>query len=155
MRAACGAGVGMSASASPTAGGSVAPPSEGESTTCHTCNGAIATAQFIRVGAYKFHKDHFTCVVCSSSLHGKKFHHKEGKFVSQRRTTQSCKLACRCRQLLTDRCCDLSLRQYCANDYVDKFCHTCRHWFVASTQPHRTSAYRLVAHGSSHVARIM
>jgi len=63
---------------------------------CHTCLEPIVTPQFIRVGAYKFHKDHFTCSVCQTSLHGKKFHHKDQKF-------------------------------YCANDYVDKFCHICRH----------------------------
>src|SRR5436305_1148563 len=28
---------------------------------CHTCGGDIKEKQFIRVGEFKFHKDHFTC----------------------------------------------------------------------------------------------
>ncbi len=63
---------------------------------CHTCNEIITTSQFIRVGSFKFHKDHFVCCECQNTLHGKKFHHKDSKF-------------------------------YCATDYVEKFCHTCRH----------------------------
>jgi len=87
----------MSSAASPlNAAGAGDGAASSESSVCHTCGVAIATAQFIRVGGYKFHKDHFTCCVCATSLHGAKFHHKEGKF-------------------------------YCAHDYVDKFCHTCRH----------------------------
>lgn len=47
---------------------------------CHTCQGEIKAAQFIRVGEFKFHKDHFTCCMCNKSLHGQKFHPKDGKF---------------------------------------------------------------------------
>jgi uncharacterized CHY-type Zn-finger protein len=47
---------------------------------CHTCKNSIATTQFIRVGTYKFHKEHFVCVVCSKSLHNMKFHLKDSQF---------------------------------------------------------------------------
>ena len=47
---------------------------------CTTCNTEIKENQFIRVGAFKFHKDHFLCSVCNVSLHGGKFHHKDGAF---------------------------------------------------------------------------
>lgn len=51
---------------------------------CHTCNQQITETQFIRVGAHKFHKDHFICIVCNVSLHGSKFHHKDGLFYCTR-----------------------------------------------------------------------
>src|SRR5690348_7664284 len=51
-----------------------------ENNVCHHCHESIKTSQFIRVGKYRFHKQHFSCTVCQQPLHGKKFHHKEGKF---------------------------------------------------------------------------
>lgn len=54
--------------------------SGGDANICYTCKMEITTSQFIRVGAYKFHKKHFTCSVCNASLHGQKFHHKDQKF---------------------------------------------------------------------------
>lgn len=50
---------------------------------CHSCSQLITTSQFIRVNAFKFHTDHFTCITCKCSLHGSKFHHKEGQFYCQ------------------------------------------------------------------------
>lgn len=63
---------------------------------CYRCKERLASKQFIKVGPYKFHKDHFTCVVCDKSLHGAKpqFRHKDGGF-------------------------------YCMKDYIEKFCFTC------------------------------
>lgn len=69
---------------------------KGERSSCHRCKKVITNSQFIRAGEYKFHTNHFTCVVCDTSLHGQKFRPKAGQF-------------------------------YCEKDYVDKFCHTCRH----------------------------
>ena len=37
---------------------------------CHTCKQPILETQFIRVQNFKFHKEHFTCSVCSDNLHG-------------------------------------------------------------------------------------
>lgn len=71
-----------------------APP--GPANICSRCSEEIKTPQFIRVDKYKFHKEHFTCVVCDKPLQGQKFNLKDGKF-------------------------------YCAEDFVSKFCHTCRH----------------------------
>jgi hypothetical protein len=83
-----GAAASMSApSPSSAAGGaltpaaaSVASGAAGAGNRCHTCQGEIKAAQFIRVGDFKFHKDHFTCCMCNKSLHGQKFHPKDGKF---------------------------------------------------------------------------
>lgn len=47
---------------------------------CSSCKSEITDSAFVRVGAYKFHRDHFRCVVCSTSLSGGKFHQKDGLF---------------------------------------------------------------------------
>lgn len=47
---------------------------------CNRCGEQIQTSQFLRVGEYKFHKQHFTCVNCDKHLQGQKFHVKERKF---------------------------------------------------------------------------
>lgn len=77
-------GATLAPSSSPTGGALTSPsqntPSAAGANRCHTCQGEIKAAQFIRVGEFKFHKDHFTCCMCNKSLHGQKFHPKDGKF---------------------------------------------------------------------------
>lgn len=69
---------------------------DGETHVCHRCEELIEQEQFIRVGEFTFHLNHFTCWVCDGNLHEKKFHHRNNQF-------------------------------FCPKDFVEKFCHSCRH----------------------------
>lgn len=51
-----------------------------DSNVCHSCHLPITNIQFLRVGKFRFHKDHFTCTICNKSLHNEDFRTKEEKF---------------------------------------------------------------------------
>jgi serine/threonine protein kinase len=67
--------------------------------TCEGCSQPITDLAFIRVGKFSFHRDHFICSVCSTTLEGTKFHFRKDTFFCHEDYVNSyCKTCAKCQQ---------------------------------------------------------
>lgn len=88
----------MTSAPSPVDGAST----KGPPPTCFKCKSALKDVQFVRVGDYTFHKEHFTCEICQKSLHGSRFHVKDEKFYCPEDFTEKFCQTCRhCQEKIT------------------------------------------------------
>jgi hypothetical protein len=75
-----GPGGASSAGSAPGAPGSAGSGEDRQKPVCHSCRQVISTTQFIRVGNFSFHKEHFACFVCSKLLLDQRPRHRDGQF---------------------------------------------------------------------------